>query len=113
VRKKTGMHGAVPVEDGSVLHKTAKQLKNLHHCQSKYERMKSNNWQCKWKECSPDIPKELIPVSPPVLTSILSPEPIPKRMKTALETDTINEEDGLDATENDKTANQPDLYNLC
>jgi len=109
---KPGMHGAVPVDDGSV-HKTVKQLKNACHHQAKNERMKANNWQCKRKECSPDIPEELIPVSPPVMTSILSPEPIPKRMKTTPETDTINEEDGLDATKNDKTANQPDLYNLC
>ncbi len=108
-----GLHGAVPVDDGSVIHKTAKQLKNACHRQAKNERMKANNWKCKWKECSPHIPEEPTPVSSPVPTPILSLEPASKKMKTAPETSTTNEEDHLDATENDKSANQPDLYNLC
>jgi len=63
------------------------------------------NWQCKWKDCIPQIPKELTPV--------ISQEPTPKKMKGAPETNTIDENDGQHTTETNKSANQPDLYNLC
>jgi len=44
---KPGMHSAVPVEDHTVVHMTARQLSNACHCLLKNERMKANNWQCK------------------------------------------------------------------
>jgi len=105
------IHGTIPVDNGSV-HKTAKQLKNARHRQAKNERMKANNWQRKRKECSPHIPEEPTPVLSPVPTPVLSLEPASKKRKTAPETNTTDEEDQQDATVNDKSANQPDLYNL-
>jgi len=78
-----GMHGAVPVDNGSV-HKTAKQLKNARHRQAKNERMKANNWQRKRKECSPHIPEEPTPVLSPVPTPVLSLELASKKGKQLL-----------------------------
>jgi len=37
---------------------------------------------------------------------------MPKKMKRAPETNSIKEDNELDATENNESANQPDLYNL-